>query len=232
MTDPVRHLFLAWGRAWVKKSSASLEPGTRAYSDLRLREGWPSPLHQYASEFLNCHRGMTNVLVQRPPNASIQEIEAFAAQPISAALKPSPSASAAAATAIAAVAAVVDRRALLVTNAAADRPAGAEVDGGDQWLDLAGLGQEERVAGRRDAPVEDGQTARKSGVRESISQREARGQGGAWVHAHGARALGLGGRGNGEPLTSGCGPKKRSRSPSSCCRCLRGGAHGGTSEST
>ena len=145
---------------------------------------------------------------------------------------PQPSASAAAATAIAAVAAVVDRRALLVTNAAADRPAGAEVDGGDQWLDLAGLGQEERVAGRRDAPVEDGQTARKSGVRESISQCEARGQGRAWVHAHGARALGLGGRGNGEPLTSGCGPKKWSRSPSSCCRCLRGGAHGGTSEST
>ena len=33
--------------------------------------------------------------LQRPPNASIQEIEAFAAQPISAALKPSPSASAA-----------------------------------------------------------------------------------------------------------------------------------------
>ena len=145
---------------------------------------------------------------------------------------PQPSASATAATAIEAVEAVVDRRALLVTNAAAGHLVGAEIDGGDQWLGLAALGQVERVAGLRDAPVEDGQTARKSGVRESISQCEARGQGRAWVHAHGARALGLGGRGNGEPLTSGCGPKKWSRSPSSCCRCLRGGAHGGTSEST
>ena len=35
---------------------------------------------------------------------------------------------------------VIDRRALLAANAAADRPAGGEVDGGDHWQDLLALG--------------------------------------------------------------------------------------------
>ena len=52
------------------------------------------------------------------------------------------------------------------------------------------------------------------------------------MHAHGARALELGGGGNGEPLTSGCRAKSRPGSRSSCCRRLRGGALGGASAST
>ena len=48
------------------------------------------------------------------------------------------------------------------------------------------------------------------------------------MHAYGARALGLGGRGNGEPLTSGCRASSRSESRSACCRSLHGGAHGRT----
>ena len=49
---------------------------------------------------------------------------------------------------------VVDRRALLAANAARDRPAGGEVDGGDHWQDLLALGPAGRVADGRDAPVE------------------------------------------------------------------------------
>ena len=66
----------------------------------------------------------------------------------------------------------------------------------------------------------------------SVGRREAGGQGEGGRHAHGARALELGGGGNGEPHTSGCRAKSRPRSRSSCCRRLRGAAHGGTSAST
>ena len=52
------------------------------------------------------------------------------------------------------------------------------------------------------------------------------------MHAHGARALELGGGGNGEPLTSGCRGKYRPGSRSSCCGRLRGGAQGRASAST
>ena len=60
--------------------------------------------------------------------------------------------------------AAVNRRALLATSAAKDHPAGVEVDGGDHWRGLLDLGPAGRVAGRRDAPVEDAQSMRKSEV--------------------------------------------------------------------
>ena len=44
------------------------------------------------------------------------------------------------------------------------------------------------------------------------------------MHAHGARALELGGGGNGEALTSGRRLNIRSGSRSACCRRLLGGA--------
>ena len=52
------------------------------------------------------------------------------------------------------------------------------------------------------------------------------------MHAHGGRALELGGGVNGEPLTSGCRAESRPGSRSSCCRRLRGGALDGMPEST
>ena len=52
------------------------------------------------------------------------------------------------------------------------------------------------------------------------------------MHAHGARALGLGAGGNGEALTSGGRAESRPGSRSSCCQRLREGALGGTSAST
>ena len=59
-------------------------------------------------------------------------------------------------TAAATVEKVVDRRALLAANAADDRPAGGEVDGGDHWLGLLPLGPAGRAGDGRDAPVERG----------------------------------------------------------------------------
>ena len=74
---------------------------------------------------------------------------------------PQPSAPAAASAVAEAVGAAVDRRALLAINAAGDRPAGGEVDGGDCWRALLALGAAGRIAGRRDAPVEMGQNGTK-----------------------------------------------------------------------
>ena len=110
-------------------------------------------------------------------------------------------------TAHEAVEAVVGRRALLVTNAANGGPAGEEVAGGDPWRGVLGLGIAGRVADGRDAPVEGAGKHSVRGVRESIQRGEARGQGGACRHTYGAQALKMGGRGNDEPLTSGCPPK-------------------------
>ena len=126
-------------------------------------------------------------------------------------------------TAHEAVEAVVGRRALLVTNAENGGPAGEEVDGGDLWRGVLGLGIAGRVADGRDAPVEGAGKHSVRGVRESIQRGEARGQGVACRHAYGARALKLGGWGNTEPLTSGCRSDNRSGSPSACCCGLRQG---------
>ena len=142
---------------------------------------------------------------------------------------PQPLEPAAAATAVEAVEAAVDRRALLATYAATGHPAGVEVDGGIHWRAILGLGLAGRVTGRRDAPVEGARKYTVRAVCESVGRRDARGQGGGCVHAHGARALGTGGGGNGEPLTSGCRPNIRSESRAACFRRLRGGAHGRTS---
>ena len=71
-----------------------------------------------------------------------------------------------------------------------------------------------------------------NGTKWRARRSAAGGHGGAYMHAHGARALELGGGGNGEPLTSGCRAKSRPGSRSSCCRRLRGGALGGASAST
>ena len=114
-----------------------------------------------------------------------------------------PSDPAATSTAHEAVEAVVGRCALLVINAANGGPAGEEVDGGDPWRGVLGLGVAGRVAGGRDAPVEGAEKQTVRGVRESIGRRDARGQGGACVHAHDARALKSGGGANDQPLTSG-----------------------------
>ena len=120
-----------------------------------------------------------------------------------------PSVTAVTAAAATAVEATVDRRALLVTSAAEDRPAGGEVDGGDHWRDLLDLGPPERVAGRRDAPVEVRQKWAKASQIGSVGRREARGQARGCMHAHGARALEMGASDNGEGLTSGCRPEFR-----------------------
>ena len=145
---------------------------------------------------------------------------------------PQPLAPAVTSTAAAAVEAVVGRRALLVTNAAVDRPAGGEVNGGDHWQPLLDLELGGRVAGRRDKPVEGAGKRAVRGVCDGVRRREARGQAEACVHAHGARVLEPGGGCNGEPLTSGCRSKNRSASRSSCCHRLREGIGGRTSEST
>ena len=88
-----------------------------------------------------------------------------------------------------AVGAAVDRSALLASNAAGDRPAGGEVDGGDRWRALLALGPSRLVAGRQHAPVEEAEKHTVRGVRKSIRRSEAGGHGGAYMHAHGARAL-------------------------------------------
>ena len=76
-------------------------------------------------------------------------------------MAPQPSAPAAVSAVAEAVGAAVDRRALLASNAAGDRPAGGEVDGGDRWRAPLALGPAGLVAGRRDAPVEMGQNGTK-----------------------------------------------------------------------
>ena len=136
-------------------------------------------------------------------------------------MAPQPSAPAAASAVVEAVEAAVDRRALLASNAAGDRPAGGEVDGGDRWRALLALGPAGHVAGRRDAPVEMGQNGTKWDKMESTRRSEAGGHGGAYMHAHGARALELGGGGNGEALTSGRRLKFRIGSRCACCRRLQ-----------
>ena len=102
----------------------------------------------------------------------------------------------AAASAVAkAVKAAVDRRALLAANTAAGRPVGGEVDGGDHCRALLAPEPAGSVAGRRDTPAEEAGKHTVRGMRESIPRSEAGGQGGAYMHAHGARALELGGGG-------------------------------------
>ena len=126
---------------------------------------------------------------------------------------------------------VAKRRALDATKAETGGPAGAEGDGGHQWRTPVDQGLAGLDAGKREAPVEGAEEDAVRGVRESISRCEAGGQGWACVHSQGARALKLGGGGNGEPLTSGSRPKNWFRRPSSCAHGLREGAHSGTSES-
>ena len=70
---------------------------------------------------------------------------------------PQTSAPVAASAVAKAVEAAVDGRAFLAANTAAGRHAGGEVDGGDRWRALLALGPAGRVAGRRDAPVEETQ---------------------------------------------------------------------------
>ena len=135
-------------------------------------------------------------------------------------MAPQPSAPAAASAVAEAVGAAVDRHALLAINAAGDRPAGGEVDGEDRWRDLLALGPAGHVAGRRDAPVEMGQNGTKWRARRS----EAGGHGAAYMHAHGARALELGGGGNGDAILSGRRLNIPTGNRSACCRRLPGGA--------
>ena len=137
-----------------------------------------------------------------------------------------PSESAAASTTAEAFKAAFKRRALVATTAAAGGPAGAEGDGGHQWRAPVGPGLAGLVAGEREAPVEGAEEDAVRGVCESIDRCEAGGQGWACVHAQGARALKLGGEGNGELRYRGCEAKYGSTSSSSCAHGLRGGAHG------
>ena len=95
-------------------------------------------------------------------------------------MAPQPSAPAAASAVVEAVEAAVDRHALLASNAAGDRPAGGEVDGGDRWRALLALGPAGHVAGRRDAPVEMGQNGTKWDKMESTAKRSRR----AWRGLH------------------------------------------------
>ena len=100
---------------------------------------------------------------------------------------------------------VVDRRALLATNAAADRPAGGEVDGGEHCRDLLALGPAGRDAdGETRLWRDTDETRQRKGGRS-----EGEGQGRAVMSRLHAGAVGLAGGGNGAPLTSGRHCKSR-----------------------
>ena len=97
---------------------------------------------------------------------------------------------------------VINRPALSATYTARHHAICVLLGGGDHWKGLPSLSHVELVVGYRSVVADGARKVSVRSVQKAVARSDARGHKGVYVHAHGGRLLGLGGWGNGRPLST------------------------------
>ena len=118
-------------------------------------------------------------------------------------MAPQPLLAAVVSAAVTAAEEVANRRALSATCMAKHHAFCVLLGGGDHWKGMPSLSHVELVVGYRSVVADGARKVSVRSVQKAVARSDARGHKGVYVHAHGARLLGLGGWGNGRPLTGG-----------------------------